>query len=173
MNIIEANLVTSCQDKNVTEMDMSNFDFIYQSGYMKNRLAEIRTACGLSQEELGELVGASRVQISRLENAKRQLTQRWMDRITKSLNNAGFKHIKAWHFIHEPSAEDSIETLYITQKNPKAKTIIDQTLDELFAIAKNDLERELIIKTLSLNSDDKKTILNIADALVLKREALK
>ena len=52
---------------------------------MNNRIRELRLAAGLSQEALGEYVGGTKAQISKLERGDRQLTQQWMERIAKAL----------------------------------------------------------------------------------------
>lgn len=50
-----------------------------------NRIYELRRAAKLSQEELGNLVGCSKMHISGLERGKRELTLRWMQRIADAL----------------------------------------------------------------------------------------
>ena len=54
-------------------------------GDFPNRLNELRRARGLSQEGLAELLGCSKMQISRLENGKNDLTLTWMKRIAHVL----------------------------------------------------------------------------------------
>lgn len=51
----------------------------------RNRIAELREAAGLTQEQLAERVGTSNVQISRLERGDRRLTVGWMRRIAPHL----------------------------------------------------------------------------------------
>lgn len=53
---------------------------------MENRLKKMRKLRKLSQEELGNMVGASKMQIWRLERGDRQLTQKWLEKISKALN---------------------------------------------------------------------------------------
>jgi transcriptional regulator with XRE-family HTH domain len=48
---------------------------------MRNRLKEFREAAGLSQEQLAEMTGTTRQQISRLEKGSRKLSQEWATRL--------------------------------------------------------------------------------------------
>lgn len=50
-----------------------------------NRIREIRKRRGLTGKELADKVGTDQVNISRLENGKRKLTEEWMRRIAKAL----------------------------------------------------------------------------------------
>ena len=50
-----------------------------------NRIAEERKSCGLSQQELGDLVGAHWVTISKLERGKIKLTTNWIEKIAAAL----------------------------------------------------------------------------------------
>ena len=50
-----------------------------------NRIREYRKKAGLSQAELGELVGLHQTQIGNLENGGRNLTFEWARRIAKAL----------------------------------------------------------------------------------------
>ena len=52
---------------------------------MKNRIAELRKARGLTLQALADLVGASNQQISHLEKGRRGLTVDWVDRIADAL----------------------------------------------------------------------------------------
>ncbi len=52
---------------------------------MVNHIKQLRTSRGLSQQGLADLVGTSNQQISLLEAGDRQLTQHWMERISKAL----------------------------------------------------------------------------------------
>lgn len=51
----------------------------------KNRIAELRSRKGWSQEELAQRVGTTNQQIGRLEGGQRRLTVDWMDRIAGAL----------------------------------------------------------------------------------------
>ena len=53
---------------------------------MENRLAEFRKMAGLTQIQLADMVGTSKLQISRLERGERQLTPKWMSRLAPYLN---------------------------------------------------------------------------------------
>lgn len=53
---------------------------------MENRLKEIRKQRKITQEQLGEMVGATKMQIWRLERGDRQLTQKWLSRLSKALD---------------------------------------------------------------------------------------
>lgn len=55
-----------------------------QAGDM-NRLREIRERAGLTQEQLGEMVGATSTQIWRLETGRSQLTQYWLTVLAEQL----------------------------------------------------------------------------------------
>ena len=52
---------------------------------MKNRIAELRKARGLTLQALADQVGASNQQISHLEKGRRGLTVDWVDRIADAL----------------------------------------------------------------------------------------
>jgi phage repressor protein C with HTH and peptisase S24 domain len=54
----------------------------------KNRIAELRQARGLSQEELAKRAGTTNQQVGRLEVGARRLTVEWMNRLAKSLGVA-------------------------------------------------------------------------------------
>lgn len=53
---------------------------------MENRIRAVRKAKGLSQEQLGEMVGTNKVQIGRLEKGNRRLTIDWVEKIAKALD---------------------------------------------------------------------------------------
>jgi putative transcriptional regulator len=53
---------------------------------MENRLKEIRKSRKITQEELGEMIGSTKMHIWRLERGDRQLTQKWLLKISKALN---------------------------------------------------------------------------------------
>ena len=50
-----------------------------------NRIRELRKQVGISQTELGLLVGLTQGQVGHLENGHRNLTLEWMRRIAKAL----------------------------------------------------------------------------------------
>lgn len=52
----------------------------------KNNLYTIRKQKGLSQKDIAEMLGVSYQQISFLENGDRQLTDAWLERLSKALN---------------------------------------------------------------------------------------
>jgi len=52
---------------------------------MKNRIAELRKARGLTLQALADMVGASNQQISHLEKGRRGLTVDWVDRLAGAL----------------------------------------------------------------------------------------
>jgi transcriptional regulator with XRE-family HTH domain len=53
-----------------------------------NRVRELRMAKGLTQGELGALVGLGVAHVSRIENGKRDLTQYWMEKFSLALDVA-------------------------------------------------------------------------------------
>lgn len=55
---------------------------------MKNRIKELRSARGITQEKLAELCDTSTPQIQRLESGNRQLNNKWIERISAALNVA-------------------------------------------------------------------------------------
>jgi phage repressor protein C with HTH and peptisase S24 domain len=61
---------------------MSKMKYI---GPMPNRIEEIRRSIKLSMDELGERVGATGSQISKLEKGRQQLTEQWMKRLAQAL----------------------------------------------------------------------------------------
>lgn len=48
---------------------------------MKNRIAEIRMARGLTLQEIAERAGTTNQQISHLEKGRRKLSYEWMERL--------------------------------------------------------------------------------------------
>ena len=52
---------------------------------MKNYIKEYRIKKNLTQEQLAELIGTSKVQISRLETGERRLNMDWIEKIAKAL----------------------------------------------------------------------------------------
>lgn len=50
-----------------------------------NRIRELRTERGLTQEQLAEMIGTTDATIQRLETGKRQLTQKWAELISAAL----------------------------------------------------------------------------------------
>ena len=54
----------------VTSKNTYNYYNLTFGGYMKNRIKELREQRGLTQEQLGELVGASRQAINAIETEK-------------------------------------------------------------------------------------------------------
>lgn len=54
----------------VTSENTYNYYNLTFGGYMKNRIKELREQRGLTQEQLGELVGASRQAINAIETEK-------------------------------------------------------------------------------------------------------
>lgn len=59
--------------------------FVPMSEY-PNRIYELRRAKGLSQQELAELVGCSKMHISGMERGKRELSLEWMRRLAQALD---------------------------------------------------------------------------------------
>lgn len=62
---------------------------------MKNRIAEVRKAQGLTLQVLADRVGASNQQISHLEKGRRGLTVDWVDRLADALNCHPFDLLEA------------------------------------------------------------------------------
>jgi repressor LexA len=50
-----------------------------------NRIKDLRLERGLTQTQLGEMLGTTSATIQRLETGKRQLTQKWVEKISSSL----------------------------------------------------------------------------------------
>ena len=53
-----------------------------------NRIRELRVAKGLTQGQLGEMIGVGVAHVSRMENGKRDLTQYWMEKLAVALDVA-------------------------------------------------------------------------------------
>jgi transcriptional regulator with XRE-family HTH domain len=53
-----------------------------------NRIAEIRQARGMSQDDLATRIGCTKSQLSRLENGQRRLTRPWQGRLAAALDVA-------------------------------------------------------------------------------------
>lgn len=58
------------------------------SEHLLNRIREIRTAAGMSQEQLGELIGTTKQQVGRIENGGVELNLRWMRAIARAFHCA-------------------------------------------------------------------------------------
>ncbi|MEV4934401.1 helix-turn-helix domain-containing protein [Sphingobium sp. LSP13-1-1.1] len=50
-----------------------------------NRIYQLRTERGLSQQELGEMIGCSKMHVSGMERGVREVTLTWMQRIADAL----------------------------------------------------------------------------------------
>lgn len=53
---------------------------------MKNRIKELRVQKGLTLEQLANACGTDKSQIQKLEIGTRRLTDRWLEKLTKALN---------------------------------------------------------------------------------------
>lgn len=53
---------------------------------IQNRIGILRRAKGMSQTELADAIGTTRVQIHRLEHGARRLSLDWMERVARALN---------------------------------------------------------------------------------------
>ncbi|PWJ81551.1 DNA-binding XRE family transcriptional regulator [Pseudaminobacter salicylatoxidans] len=62
---------------------------------MKNMLKSLRLDAGLTQEELGKRVGATKQQIGRLEKDQRKLTMEWARKLATALGCSPFDLYKA------------------------------------------------------------------------------
>ena len=80
-----------------------------------NRIKELRSRAGLSQDDLAKKVGTSRQQIARLEDGDRRLTVGWMQRVAKALGV-------------EPS--DLIATAAVAELVPDVEPIHSERLDD-------------------------------------------
>lgn len=54
--------------------------------FMNNRIKELREQLKMSQEDLAQAVGTTNQQIGRLEKSRRNLTQKWMERLAPALH---------------------------------------------------------------------------------------
>lgn len=61
-----------------------SLDMSYSFG-MTNRIKELRRLRGLTQDNLGKLVGTGRSQVVKLERGERRLTVEWMRRLARAL----------------------------------------------------------------------------------------
>lgn len=93
---------------------------------MKNFIAQIRKEKKITQEELAERAGTSKVQISRLETGTRRLNSTWLERIAASLDVQPYELLP--HDEVKVQKEINKETLRLILKE------IDSYLDQ------NDLE---------------------------------
>lgn len=62
---------------------------------MKNRIAELRKARGLTLQALADRIGASNQQVSHLEKGRRGLTVDWVERIAAALDCHPFDLLEA------------------------------------------------------------------------------
>lgn len=89
-----------CQRK-VSYNDNAHFPVESYASFMSgNRLKYIREQMGLTLEAFGERVGATKGQISKLENEKQPFNERWFRAFEQALN------IPRWHLFVDP------ETIY-------------------------------------------------------------
>ena len=56
---------------------------------LTNRIKELRKLAGLSQEHLGHKIGCNKSKVSKLENGNQELTQNWMLKISRALQEHG------------------------------------------------------------------------------------
>ncbi len=78
-----------------------------------NRIKELRKQARLSQESLGVLVGCNKSKISKLENGNQELTQNWMIKITRALNNSGISSSVSDLLPYKQAYRDEIEKDFI------------------------------------------------------------
>lgn len=67
---------------------------------MPNRIREIRLERGLSQEQLGAMVGTGNQQISKIERGRLRLSEPWMNRIAAAL------HVRPYELLNNPMGTD-------------------------------------------------------------------
>lgn len=83
------------------------------SSIAANNIKYLRKLSGLSQEKLGDMIGCNKSKISKLENNNQELTQNWMVKISRALNNTGLQTVPAdilpahEHFINDIEEECS------------------------------------------------------------------
>ena len=78
-----------------------------------NRIKELRKKAGYSQESLGEVIGCNKSKISKLENGNQELTQSWMIKITRALNERGLKVVASDLLPSEQAYIDENERAYV------------------------------------------------------------
>lgn len=100
-------------------------------GHMTNGLKQFRNNLSLSQQQLADIVGTSKGQISKLESGKLRLSDYWMNRIAKALNENGFKDIEAWHMMATDQSQAMSE---LEKKYYAAPEHVRQTINDLLGI---------------------------------------
>ena len=114
---------------------------LVQPAMTKNRVREFREARGLSQEQLGELLGTEPSTVSRLERGDRKLTEPWLRRLGKALDvpagellaEAGGKDGAKLDVESELKAlEDLIAALRLVRTNESATAaLLDAVADQV------------------------------------------
>jgi len=90
-------MVLDSQASNANRVLDSNTALVY-SGFMKNRIRDLREGRGWSQQELADKIGTSQSQVDRLEKNQRRLSDHWLERLGKAFN------IPPIHFFTEEPA---------------------------------------------------------------------
>ena len=100
---------------------------------MKNRLKEIRKDLGLSQKQLGDLIGTTHTQISKLEKSERRLTQEWLYRLADGLE-CHWSDLMEKPTTIKPEEENLLKKILML--NDGQRKAIESTIDA-FALAED------------------------------------
>lgn len=100
----------------------------------KNRIAEGRKTRGMTQQELGDAVGAHWITISKLERGRIKLTTEWLERLAKPLGVSPAELLEEPRFrarFAEPDNPFSLPSKCLSdaQRLPVDKGLVEVTID--------------------------------------------
>lgn len=100
----------------------------YNAKMSSNRLKYYREKMGLSQDAFGELIGATKGQISKLENEKQPFNERWFRAIEQNLK------IERWHLFVDPTdiypaEHKAIVDAYLAL-SPAEQSVVDKIFNQ-------------------------------------------
>ncbi len=106
-----------------------------QYGYMStNRIGEERKARGMTQQELGDAVGAHWITISKLERGRIKLTTEWLERLAKPLDVSPAELLERRQFTAALAEPEQLfpfanRLLSGTKKLPADQGLVEATID--------------------------------------------
>lgn len=105
--------------------------------YVQNNLQKFRKTRNLTQEQLGEYCGATKGQISKLENGSQPWTEEWLKKIENAFKQSGWLEFEAWWLLKDPSEisvrveQEDIEFVKNFKNAPKH---VQMTIEEMLKV---------------------------------------
>ena len=141
MNRIETKTATKRQAFFVTNVALYPQIGLCRNGYMSNQVKKIRNSLGLSQEEFADIVGISRVHLSRIETGKRGLSMKKASEFSESLEREGFGLVTPIEFFVNGETSDT-------------------------EVSISDIEKELLNTFRGLSEREQEIYLNMGEAFL-------